>query len=134
MNELISSLQKQAEQLSKEQLESVINYIKVMKAPTEKQTNEEEQTSNFFKKWREEAKALENIPMYQRNATMFMLGKQPFPVCEGQLLEDYNNIKSAHRDFIPYNGVYDFGRHMYQLGFIYGKRAERARRKGKKAN
>lgn len=85
---------------------------------------------SIFEKWNAERKAMENIPLYQRNSTMVILGKQPFPVCEGQLLEDYENVKAAHRDFIPCPGVYDFGRSMFMLGMIYGKRAERAKKGG----
>ena len=89
---------------------------------------------SLFEKWNAERKAMENIPLHQRNSTMFILGKQCFPVCEGQLLEDYENVKAAHRDFIPYSGVYDLARSMFMLGMIYGKRAERERRRRGKKN
>lgn len=87
--------------------------------------------SSWAAKWNAEREAMKDIPLYQRNSTMFMLGNTAISF-EGKLLEDYENVKSAHRDFIPYSGVYDLARNMFILGYIYGKRAERQRRKRNK--
>ena len=91
-------------------------------------TKEEKERNELCKKWNEEGKALENIPMYSRNETMFLLGKQSLDI-SGQLLKDYENVKAAHRDFVPFQGVYDLAHNMLSLGIIYGIRKERKRRK-----
>lgn len=92
---------------------------------------EAKKSTSWADKWNAEHEAIKDIPLYQRNSTMFMLGKMSIPF-EGKLLEDYENVKAAHRDFIPYPGVYDLARNMFFLGYVYGKRAERQRRRSKK--
>ena len=94
---------------------------------------ESKKFSSWADKWNAEYEAMKDIPLYQRNSTMFMLGKISIQF-EGKLLEDYENVKAAHRDFIPYPGVYDLVRNMFLLGYVYGKRAERQRRRNKFKN
>lgn len=94
---------------------------------------ESKKFSSYAEKWNAEREAMKDIPLYQRNSTMFMLGQTSIQF-EGKLLEDYENVKAAHRDFIPYNGVYDLARNMLILGYIHGKRAERQRRRNKFKN
>lgn len=94
---------------------------------------ESKKFTSWADKWNAEREAMKDIPLYQRNSTMFMLGQTSIPF-KGKLLEDYENVKAAHRDFIPYNGVYDLARNMLILGYIYGKRAERQRRRSKFKN
>lgn len=92
---------------------------------------ESKKSTSWADKWNAEHEAIKDIPLYQRNSTMFVLGKMSIPF-EGKLLEDYENVKAAHRDFIPCPRVYDLVRNMFLLGYVYGKRAERQRRRSKK--
>ena len=68
--------------------------------------------------------------LYSTNKTMQMLGNQyPNELIgkEGIAAEDFGNVVSAHRAKRT-NNYFDIGMDFFMLGYIYGKRAERARR------
>lgn len=127
MENMKKELIKELDNLNYEQIKNILGLAKVMQK-TYTLTKEEKERNELCEKWNEEGKALESIPMYSRNETMFLLGKQSLDI-SGQLLKDYENVKAAHRDFVPFQGVYDLARNMLSLGIIYGIRKERQRRK-----
>ena len=70
--------------------------------------------------------------LYDANKTMRMLGNaRPLEIVgKGQVAEDdFKNLISAFRDVKCYPNYYEVGIDAFMLGYIYGKRAERARRK-----
>jgi len=73
--------------------------------------------------------------LYDANKTMKMLGNScPLAIVgKGQVTEDdFKNLISAHRDAKAYPNYFEVSIDAFMLGFIYGKRAERARRKYEK--
>ena len=69
--------------------------------------------------------------LYGMNETMEMLGYQcPISLLcgEGVAAKDFKNILDAHRKHGTYSLI-DIGIDAFLLGYIYGKRAERAQRK-----
>lgn len=71
--------------------------------------------------------------LYNANATMKMLGNQCSMklIGEGAIAEnDFRNVLSAHRANKT-SSYFDIGMDAFMLGYIYGIRAERARRKEK---
>lgn len=69
--------------------------------------------------------------LYDANETMKMLGKQ-YPcklLCEGGIAaEDFENMLDAYRKEETYTR-FEIAMNAFMLGYIYGKRAERERRK-----
>ena len=109
MENMKKELIKELDNLNYEQIKNILGLAKVMQK-TYTLTKEEKERNELCEKWNEEGKALESIPMYSRNETMFLLGKQSL-------------------DIVPFQGVYDLARNMLSLGIIYGIRKERQRRK-----
>lgn len=72
--------------------------------------------------------------LYNANETMKMLGKQ-YPLGllgkGGIAAEDFGNVLDAHEKKGMYS-LFDLGMDAFMLGFIYGKRAERQKRKESK--
>lgn len=66
--------------------------------------------------------------VYKKNKTMRLLGKQstgdPF-WCNEQVREEVREISEAK----PYSFTLDAASDIFMLGYIHGKRAERARRR-----
>ena len=66
---------------------------------------------------------------YRKNETMKLLGKQ---TCEALFLDEtkrqVHDISAARNAHFDYNAAMD----VFVLGYIYGKKAERARKKGRK--
>lgn len=127
MENMKKELIKELENLNFEQVKNMLGLAKEMQIK-HIPTKEEEKRNESYKKWNEEGEALKDIPMYSRNETMFMLGKQSL-IISGQLLKDIKNVEAAHREFVPFQDVYDLARDMLSLGIIYGVRRERRRRK-----
>ena len=70
--------------------------------------------------------------LYDTNKTMKMIGNsRPLAIVgNGQIAEDdFKNLMSAYSDVKAYPNLYEVGIDAFMLGYIYGKRAERARRK-----
>ncbi len=70
--------------------------------------------------------------IYDENETMKLLGMQAYYLLAmpGEIAhEDFGNILEAHRKYMPdeLSKSLDF----FTIGYIYGKRAERARQQGK---
>lgn len=65
---------------------------------------------------------------YDKNETMQLLGKQ-YPIdlfwCNIEVRKQIDHISEAH----PYSFTLDSAADIFMLGFIHGKREERARRK-----
>lgn len=69
--------------------------------------------------------------LYRANETMKLLGKQclyPLVTGNGIAKIDFDNVIKAHKEQ-PRCTMLDIGVDMFALGYIYGKRAERARRR-----
>ena len=129
---LLQELMENSKKLTEEQLTCINDTVKMVLEPKKEKEERKDSETSFATIWAEECRQLEGIPMYSRNATMEMLGKQSFSL-EGSLLEDYLNVRNAHKDFIPYPDIYDLAFDMLSLGIIYGKREERKKKKGEKA-
>lgn len=74
----------------------------------------------------------ESIPpsVYEKNETMQLLGKQRMVTafwCNDKVRKGIDEIAEAR----PYSFTIDAASDIFALGYIYGKQAERARRKGK---
>lgn len=70
--------------------------------------------------------------LYDANKTMRMLGNAcPLAIVgKGQIAEDdFENLISAYRDVKAYPNYFEVAIDAFMLGYIHGKRAERARRK-----
>ena len=70
--------------------------------------------------------------LYDANKTMKMLGNtRPLEIIgKGQVAEDdFKNLMSAYRDVKAYPNYFEVAIDAFMLGYIYGKRAERTRRK-----
>lgn len=66
--------------------------------------------------------------LYDMNETMKMLGYQcSVGIIKGAPSDDFDNVLTAHRQCG--SGLLDLGIDMFMLGYIYGKRVERVRRK-----
>lgn len=65
--------------------------------------------------------------LYRRNRTMEMLGQQDLAMifCDEEIDELFEDLRAAHRYDFSFNNAVDG----FLLGFICGKRKERARRK-----
>lgn len=77
----------------------------------------------------EERRTFESTFIYDRNDTMKLLGKQEtyfFLGLDTEPGQQFNEIKEAHRYDFNYNLALD----AFSLGIIWGKRTERAKRKG----
>ena len=93
------------------------------------QIREEEQQAEMERKAQEEEKRKNQPNPYRANATMQMLGHQLYcRIIEKQGFKEIDNILEAR----PYTSTMETAMDVFALGYIYGKRAERARRKGKK--
>ena len=69
--------------------------------------------------------------IYNTNSTMQMLGKQyviPLIGEGGIAADDFRNVLDAHRSNKT-NDYFNIGVDFFMLGYIYGKRAERSRKK-----
>lgn len=67
--------------------------------------------------------------VYRKNETMFILGKN----CAVKVFWGNEEVKQQIRDIAearPYRFTIEAAADIFMLGYIYGKRAERARRKG----
>lgn len=67
---------------------------------------------------------------YEKNETMRLLGKQCMMTafwCDDKVRKGIDEIAEAR----PYSFTINAAADIFALGYIYGKRAERARRKGK---
>lgn len=74
-----------------------------------------------------ERTAFEAISLYQRNRTMEMLGHQDLAMifCDEEIKELFEDLRAAHKYDFSFNNAVDG----FLLGFLCGKRKERARRK-----
>lgn len=124
-----NELMKEIEKLNSKQLELVLFVAKDVQRKYEP-SEEDRKRDELREKWYSEREVLKDIPVYERNDTMRKIGNQSLEFTE-ELLKDYNNVKAAHRDFLPCEDIYDFGRDMLSLGYMYGVREERERRKDK---
>lgn len=74
--------------------------------------------------------------LYNANETMKMLGKQ-YPLgllCKGGIAaEDFGNVLDAHMRNGTYS-MFEIGIDIFMLGYIYGKRAERKKKKNENNN
>lgn len=67
--------------------------------------------------------------IYDRNRTMKLIGKQyPTKILGPDSFKDIDQILNAR----PYSCTIDTALDIFMLGYMYGKRAERLRRKGGK--
>ena len=64
---------------------------------------------------------------YKKNETMKLLGKQ---VCEALYSDDVSRQIHDIAEARPYSFKYSSAIDIFILGYIYGKKAERARKKG----
>lgn len=71
-----------------------------------------------------------NVFVYDRNETMFMLGQQRTVSAFAQFFDMYMDVLTAH----PKEGTHGICMDMFSLGIICGKRLERQRRKESAAN
>lgn len=68
--------------------------------------------------------------LYSANSTMKMIGEQRSSLlCKGGIaLDDFKNVINAHRANKT-NNYFEIGADAFFLGYIYGKRAERSKKK-----
>lgn len=69
--------------------------------------------------------------LYKMNKTMELLGNQKVLSLisnDGVAAEDFKNLIDAHRKNKT-NSIFDIGLDAFMLGYIYGKRVERNRKK-----
>lgn len=66
---------------------------------------------------------------YEKNETMKLLGKQ---VCEALYFDEVKRQIHDIADARPHSFKYGAAMDIFILGYLYGKRGERARRKGGK--
>lgn len=68
--------------------------------------------------------------VYEKNKTMQLLGKQRMVTafwCNDKVRKGINEIAEAR----PYSFTIEAAADIFTLGYIYGKQAERSRRRGK---
>ena len=93
------------------------------------QIREEEKQAEMERKAQEEAERRNRAEALKTNETMKLLGYQYYFSAIGEKgFKEINNILKAN----PYTATMETAMDLFVLGHIYGKRAERARRKGKK--
>ncbi len=95
------------------------------------QIKAEEEQEEAERQAKREAERRNKPNPYEVNETMKMLEHQcPFEIIGKQGFKEINNILEAN----PYTATQETAINLFTLGYIYGKRAERARRKNKKRN
>lgn len=67
----------------------------------------------------------ENVNCYEKNDTMRLLGLQTREMFNNDMLSQMDDIMKAR----PYSATYESALDIFTLGFIFGKRSERAKKK-----
>ena len=138
--ETLEIINREAQNLNDKDLKHFLAFLDVLQTttdiPTPAQKNEktpeeiaeQKKKEELRAKWFKEGKELEKIPMYERNETMKRIANIEMPHSV-KLWSDYEEVKKAHRDFIPYRGVYDLAYNCLLLGYMHGMKDAK---KGKK--
>ena len=136
--ELVKKLEHTIHNVNEKGLETIIHFIGDMEKcelyniNTTKerleQIREEEQQAEMERKAQEEAERRNRAEALKTNETMKLLGYQYyFSIIGEKGFKEINNILKAN----PYTATMETALDLFVLGHIYGKRAERAKRKDK---
>ena len=135
--EVIKKLEHAIHNVNEKGLETIIHFISDMEKcelyniNTSKERLEQikaqEEQEEAERRKRAEAERRKRPNTYESNETMKMLVNQPyFSIIGKQGFKEIDNILEAR----PYTATEETALDLFVLGYIYGKRAERARRKG----
>ena len=127
--EVIKKLEHAIHNVNEQGLETIIHFISDMEKCElyNINTTKERLEQIKAKEEQEEAERRNRPNTYKANETMKMLVNQPyFSIIGNQGFKEIDNILEAN----PYTATMETAMDLFVLGHIYGKRAERARRKG----